>query len=115
MYRRRRRKKFIEYPSKKELDHAFKEDVLEHPDFQRHIRETAKILNVSEELVHDVVVHHNLFVLYAIAKKRTKSILRIALFGFLKLDGLIDPKIYELKKRKNESTIKRRDRENEKN
>lgn len=113
----KRKKRTIEYPSKKDLDKAFKEDVLDHPEYHRHITETAKLSGVSEEVARDIITHHNHSILHMIGMIRRKSILKIGVFGFLKLDVLIDPRIVELKKKKDEwinSTAIKRIEENKK-
>ena len=94
------RKRTIEYGTTEDVEKVFQKDVINHPEFRRHVQETADMLNITYDVAHDVLTHHNRTILYLISKIRKKSILVIHVYAFLFLEVLIDPLIIKtLKKR----------------
>lgn len=90
----------MKYASGDEAFDAFYKDVFDSPEYKRHIKETAKILNISEQIVEDVVTHYFSTILIMIASPRTVKILRVLIYGWLTIDVCIDPNVYNINKKK---------------
>lgn len=90
----------MKYPSGDEVYEAFQKEVYNHPEYHRHIKETAKILKVSPQIVEDVITHYFSSIMILISRPRIKNILRVIVYAWLKIDVCIDPNVYKLNKKK---------------